>query len=92
MTAVQVDRDDGAFRVIDTDSWGNWFVGPLAEAGTCGRHRMHTAFDLDLMPHGLLNEKASQQQLHTLLSLHIISAPPPKQWAYEFARETWIYA
>jgi hypothetical protein len=42
------------------------------------------------MPHGLLNEKASQQKLHTLSSRHIISAPPPKQWAYEYRQKIWI--
>jgi hypothetical protein len=89
MTAVQVDRDDGGFRVIDADTRGDEFVGPLA-AGTCGRHRDAHCLDLDLMPHGLLNEKASQPKLHTLLSLHIISALPPEQRAYEFSRKIWI--
>src|SRR5882762_588913 len=91
MTAVQVDGDDSSFRVIDTDASRNWFVGPLAEAGTCCRHRMHTAFDLNLMPHGLLNEKMSQPKLHTLLPLHIISAPTPKQRAYEIPQKIWIW-
>ena len=34
--------DRTGFRVIDADTKGDEFVGPLA-AGTCGRHRMHTA-------------------------------------------------
>jgi hypothetical protein len=43
---------------------------------------MHTA--LTLMPHGLLNEEASQQKLHTLSPLHIISAPRPNNGRTNF--------
>src|ERR1700687_2445151 len=43
------------------------------------------------MPHGLLNEKASQQKLHTLSSNAYHLRATPKQWAHKFSPRTWIY-
>jgi hypothetical protein len=93
MTAVQVDRDNGCFGVIDPDRGANGFKCALPGAQTCGRHGMRC---LAVIQGRIVcwNEEVSQRKLHTLFPLHIISAPSVQILGHQISNtnmDFWYY-